>query len=132
AGGLTETGAGIVVPPGDVDALADALLALVGDPRRRRLAADASRALGRSYGWDEVLAPLLAFCRAPRRAPDLTDPVTRRLIDRAGETVRAPKPAAGLRGEVGLARDYLRDGGIRLLARRAVTRAGKLLRGRTD
>lgn len=129
---LTESGAGIVVPPGDADVLADALLAFVEDTDRRRLASNASRELGRSYAWEQVLAPLLAFCREPRRAPDLTDVAARRLIDRATETVRAPKPAPGLRGEVVLAREYLRDGGAGLLARRAASRAGKLLRGRTD
>jgi hypothetical protein len=129
---LTESGAGVVVPPGDVDALADALLELVEDTDRRRHASAASRELGQSYAWESVLAPLLAFCRAPRRAPDLTDAVSRRLIELAGQTVRAPKSAPGLRGEVGLARDYLRDGGAGLLTRRAASRAGKLLRGRSD
>ncbi|HEX7354546.1 MAG TPA: glycosyltransferase [Mycobacteriales bacterium] len=132
AGVLTGAGAGVVVPPEDAAALATTLLGLLQDADRRRAMAAASRELGRGYAWPQALAPLLEFCRAPRRAPDLTDAVTRRLIDRASETVRAPKPLPGLRGEVGLARGYLREGGTRLLARRAVSRAGKLLRGRTD
>lgn len=129
---LTETGAGIAVPPGDVGALADALTAFVTDADRRSAAAGASRELARQLTWDAVLAPLLAFCRAPKRAPDLLDARTRGHVARSLETVRAPKPAPGLRGEVALARAYLRDGGVPLLARRAASRAGKLLRGRTD
>lgn len=129
---LTESGAGVAVPPGDVGALAEALAALAADSARRGQAAAASRDLARHLTWDAVLAPLLAFCRDPRRAPDLLDARTRSHVARSLETVRAPKPAPGLRGEVALAREYLRDGGTALLARRVALRAGKLLRGRTD
>jgi glycosyltransferase involved in cell wall biosynthesis len=56
---------GLCVPPGDVPALAAAILALVGDPERaRRLgrgAADAARGIP---GWDEVADRTLAAYRA--------------------------------------------------------------------
>lgn len=129
---LAESGAGITVPPGDVGALAEALTGFAVDADRRRQAAAASRALARHFTWDAALAPLLAFCRDARRAPDLLDARTRSHVARSLETVRAPKPEPGLRGEIALARDYLRDGGAPLLVRRVTSRAGKLLRGRTD
>jgi glycosyltransferase involved in cell wall biosynthesis len=61
---------GLIVPPGDVAALADALRRLVVEPGL----ADATRArvteVARSFRWSVVAEPLLAFCRAPHRAAD--------------------------------------------------------------
>lgn len=129
---LTHSGAGTVVPPGDVAALVDAL-ERYADPAAREAAGVASRELARTYEWDRALAPLLALCSAPRRAPDLLDRTVLHHLGRPFEPVRAPRPGPpGWRGEVALARQYLADGGTGLLARRAANRAGKLLRGRTD
>jgi hypothetical protein len=33
------------------------------------------------YRWSKVLEPLLEFCRAPVRAPDLVDPETSDMVD---------------------------------------------------
>ena len=68
-------GVGLTVPPGDVDALEDALFRLLddADARARRAARRPAR-LADEYRWSEVLQPLIEFCRAPRRAPDLVDP----------------------------------------------------------
>jgi glycosyltransferase involved in cell wall biosynthesis len=130
---LTGAGAGTVVPPGDVEALVAAIEHYAVDLPARRAAAAAARALAADYVWDRALAPLTAFCRAPRRAPDLLDATVRDHLQRPAETVRAPTPGPpGWRGEVALAQQYLADGGAGLLAQRALTRAGKLLRGRTD
>ncbi|HXV57361.1 MAG TPA: glycosyltransferase family 4 protein [Gaiellaceae bacterium] len=50
---------GILVPPGDVDALADGLLALLEDePRRRQLGVEA-RAAAEEYSWDLIGRKLL-------------------------------------------------------------------------
>jgi glycosyltransferase involved in cell wall biosynthesis len=42
-------GGGLVVPPGDAAALADALRALIVDPSRRRHMAEAARAVGSQF-----------------------------------------------------------------------------------
>jgi len=61
---LREHGAGWVVPPGDAPALARAIVeALDADRAWRQGAA----ALLRSFRWEQALAPLLRFCREPRR-----------------------------------------------------------------
>jgi hypothetical protein len=61
--------AGWTVPPRDPEALAAALAEALGDPaavaQRRRGAAE----LAARFGWDEVLAPLAAWCRAPAADP---------------------------------------------------------------
>ncbi len=61
---------GRVVAPGDVEATAAALIALLSDDEQRRGCAERARAVAAEYTWERVAAPLLEFCRHPRRAPD--------------------------------------------------------------
>ncbi len=127
---IDNRGIGATVPPGDVDALAAALLRLLEDDALRSRVAAASKALAQEYRWDRALRPLLAFCRDPHRAPDLLDEIVSEHLAKPFDVVRAPTPGPpGWRGEVALAKQYLDRGGAGLLARRVVTRAGKLLRG---
>ncbi len=61
-------GVGRVVPPGDDAAVAAALTALLDeDPRVRTPGFDRAH---RELTWEAAAAPLAAFCRNPRRAPD--------------------------------------------------------------
>ncbi len=123
---IDSEGIGLTVPPGDVDALEDALFRLLDD---EELSAACREALGRlapSYRWSRVLQPLLEFCRTPVRAPDLIDPET-------AVTIRDPLPRAEWRRrkwrrdlEQTLA--YLRDGELRLLVAKVRRRLGALRR----
>jgi len=63
---LREHGAGWVVPPGDPGALAEALVAVLerGEGAARKAGA---AALAAGFRWERALAPLVDFCRAPRR-----------------------------------------------------------------
>jgi glycosyltransferase involved in cell wall biosynthesis len=108
---VRATGCGVVVPPHDSDALAAALAGLADDAVARRGMADRAAAAAAGLAWDVVAAPLVAFCRAPRRAPDLVAPAgTRALlaVDR-GSPVRRVRAA-------------LAEGGPALLAGRALRR----------
>ncbi len=54
--------AGILVPPGDAEAVADALTALLGDEARRRAAGAAAREVARArYSWDKIARRLVAI-----------------------------------------------------------------------
>jgi glycosyltransferase involved in cell wall biosynthesis len=119
---VADAGAGVVVPPGDVTALRDALVRLARDEDARRRAADASADLGRSMNWAAVTRPLADFCAAPHRAPDLVLSSTERsqlgLFD-----PRAQRGTPLRRLRVALA-----DGGPALVARRFGARVERAVR----
>ncbi len=77
---IAEAGAGTAVPPGDEEAFAAALLEYAGSTQRRQHAVDRARELATRYAWAAVAAPLVEFCRAPRRSPDLVLPATERAL----------------------------------------------------
>ena len=117
---VEEHGLGLTVDDGDVDGLADALERLLVDDAFAGGCRANVAGLAPSFHWSRVLAPLLAFCASPRRAPDLVDEDTRRRL--ASGVGRLYRPRSGLRRELGIAVDHLRSGGVRLLASKAVSR----------
>jgi glycosyltransferase involved in cell wall biosynthesis len=86
---VASHGLGRVVPPGNAAATAAALIELLCDPAAHQTCAANARALAAGFTWDTVAAPLLDFCRAPRRAPD-----TERLSSTTHESVSAPAASA--------------------------------------
>ena len=80
--GLIETrDIGIAVPAGDVDALEAALFRILDDEAFHASCRAAIERVAPDYRWSKVLEPLLEFCRAPVRAPDLVDPETSDMVD---------------------------------------------------
>lgn len=64
-GMVASAGAGLVVPPGDAAALAEATAGVLGDPARRTAMAERARALAAGpLSWDRQIAPLDRYCRA--------------------------------------------------------------------
>jgi glycosyltransferase involved in cell wall biosynthesis len=61
---LAESNAAWLAAPGDAEDLARALTDALDHPDVHRSGASA---LARRFNWDSALAPLVAFCRAPRR-----------------------------------------------------------------
>jgi glycosyltransferase involved in cell wall biosynthesis len=62
---VAQTGAALLVPPDDPDALRDALVGLIEDPETRgRLAAAAAAAAAGPYSWDEAARRTLKLYRA--------------------------------------------------------------------
>lgn len=64
---VREAGAGWVAPAGDAAALASCLRQALADPAARAAAATAGRAVAARFSWDQVLEPLIEFCRTPWR-----------------------------------------------------------------
>ncbi len=125
---VTERGLGAAVPPGDVNALAEALGDLLADASARRRAASAVRRLAPDYEWRRVLGPLLAFCVSPRRAPDHLD---RETAERLTATRRfaARQRRGPLRGVAALRR-HARHGRTTAFVVRACRSALDRLRSR--
>lgn len=65
-----DEGFGVTAPSADVDALAEAIVSLALDESHRRACSERARATGERFTWSRVLAPLIAFCEAPRIAAD--------------------------------------------------------------
>lgn len=84
---VAAAGAGLTVPAGDPDAIAAGLLRLVENPLPR----EAVHALAERFHWDDVAAPLLAFCSNPHRAPDIAAGVAPALV-RSGTSMADVAP----------------------------------------
>ncbi len=64
---VADVGAGLVVPPGDAPALAEAIVKLTEDDGLRAGAARAARRWAADRTWSRVAGPLLDFAADPRR-----------------------------------------------------------------
>lgn len=115
---------GVVVPAEDTAALAAALEKVLYDEEFAAGCRDRIAAVRERFTWDNVLAPLTAFCRDPRPAPDR--------LPGAGTLVKRPQlgVAGRVRRDVGLVREYLDAGGAGELARRAAGRVRRVARER--
>jgi GT2 family glycosyltransferase/glycosyltransferase involved in cell wall biosynthesis len=119
---------GVTVPEQDVEALAAGLERTLYDEEFAESCRTAVDRVRDEYTWERALSPLLEFCRAPRRAPDLVGAngrgaegvVQGRLIDTSYEP--------NLRGDLGLIREYMRQGGPGELSRRIAGRLRKNIR----
>jgi hypothetical protein len=122
---IADAGAGVVVPPQDVGALEHALFRILSDDELRKRCAVGSARLGESLQWNRALEPLLEFCRAPQRAPDLVDPLLQ-LDPPLPRRVR--RLLARIRRDAGIIARGVRDGEFRDLVARAKARLGSLAR----
>jgi len=120
---IREHGLGRAVPAQDLDALEAALEEMLYDDDASAASRAAVRAFAGQYAWSRVLAPLVEFCRHPRRAADLAVP---------GEVVptkrrRRSGPRPSVSSDLALAKGYLQAGGVTEVARRANGRLRRLL-----
>lgn len=117
---------GRVVPAEDVDALVAALDEMLFDEPAAAAVRENVRHFADGYRWRNVLTPLVEFTRDARRAPD----VAARSV---AVEARVPdaRPRTTVRGDLALARDYLRAGGLGEVARRAAGRVRRVTGGGT-
>lgn len=69
AGLIREHALGAVVPPEDVEALADAIESVLYSDEREATGERVAE-FGRTMTWSQTLRPLVEFCRAPQHAAD--------------------------------------------------------------
>jgi hypothetical protein len=123
---VAERNLGLTVPAEDPLAIEAALDRLLKDPYFATDCRAASFEAAEELRWSRVLQPLLAFCREPRRAPDLLDTHIGPAL--AGARRKAgPPPAHGLRHVAAVARQDLRQGGPAQLAQRVGGRLRRAL-----
>ena len=123
---IADEDLGAAVPPGDEEALAEALFDLLADDRRAKECRENVARVAPRFTWENALEPLLAFCRDPRRAPDLA----------AGRNAPAPalsvvgRRARWLSAAPRMVAATYRDGGAHLVLRRAAGKARRVLGAR--
>jgi hypothetical protein len=127
AGVLEDEGAGLSVPPGDVDALEEALFRVLDDAELNAACREGATKLAEKFRWNEVLKPLTDYCRDPVRAPDLLDP-------ELAATVRDPLDLATwrprtIRRDVDRALALVRRGEMTQLVRKVVVRVRRMVKG---
>jgi GT2 family glycosyltransferase/glycosyltransferase involved in cell wall biosynthesis len=111
---------GIVVPPEDPDALADALEKVLYDTDFAAAARERIAVVRERFTWETALAPLVSFCRNPSPAVDRlpgTAPLVRNPALGLGGTIRR---------DLDLVRSYLDAGGPTELTKRAAGRVRRL------
>ncbi len=121
---VTGEGLGSSVPPGDTEALEEALFLLLSDQASRDSCHDRLVALRPTLVWAEALKPLLDFCRRPRRAPDLVEPAAVAPLHRPRGIPPALWPGLGRDARNALA--YVRAGNFRRLAAKLRSRLGRV------
>jgi len=110
---IRERGLGATVPPEDVEALEAALETYLFDEDAVTSARSSVRNVGAEYRWSAALAPLVEFCRIPRRAAD------RGRVPQVSRRPQTYPQRTGVRHDLKLVREYFAAGGIAEVARRA-------------
>ena len=121
---------GITVPPGDVEALEEALFRVLDDEEFAVLCRKNIDGVAGEFTWTKVLDPLIRFCREPQRAPDLAATEPEVLREQMPTRLREPRilrsGVAHLRRDAALAREYFRAGGLRMVVSKALSRLRNL------
>ena len=124
---VQERDLGATVPPLDIDALADAMVGILTDPETVARHKANIVQVAEAYRWERTLAPLVAFCRNPRRSADVS---VRGDGGGGHRPVGVVEPRwGGLTGDARLVAEYLRDGGPRLLVHKVGSRVRRLVPG---
>jgi glycosyltransferase involved in cell wall biosynthesis len=108
---ISAEGLGTTVDERDVDGWAAALAALLYDPAVNALARTNVSRVRERFTWPRALAPLVAFCADPRRAPDA-------VADRARILRRPVMPASAPARILVRGWHLTRQGGLRLVLAR--------------
>ena len=124
---IEARGAGATVAPGDVDALEAALYELLSDDELNARCREHSAALAEEFRWSKALTPLLEFCRAPHRAPDLVNPDMVKLLQTAPGLRTRRERFVYWREDVQTVMTFVRNGDWRTMGTKASGRVRRQL-----
>src|SRR6476659_1890864 len=119
---IEERRIGHTVPAEDVDALEEALVQLLSDTDAIARCRRAANELADEFRWSSVLEPLVQFCRAPRRAPDLVLPEMAELVGTGRSQVTRPLRMVHWREDVQTFAGHLKRGELKTMVRKGVSR----------
>jgi glycosyltransferase involved in cell wall biosynthesis len=125
---IDDRGLGATVPAEDVDALEAALFSLLSDPARIAACRKAAAELADDYRWSKVLQPLVEFCRAPRRAPDLVSPEMAQLVGVTRSQVTRPLRLVHFREDLRTIGDHVKRGEVAVMVKKATGRATRVVK----
>jgi GT2 family glycosyltransferase/glycosyltransferase involved in cell wall biosynthesis len=121
---VEKEGLGVVVPSGDIGALANALEKVLFDEEFRTDVMGNIARVRESYRWEAVLDPLVRFMEDPRHAADLlANGSVKAAPARSGRPRRVKKH--GFVHDAGLVVHYMRTGGPTVLLRKVRSRLGR-------
>jgi glycosyltransferase involved in cell wall biosynthesis len=123
---IEDRSLGLTAEAEDVDGLVRALAKILDDEAFAQHCRTNVAAIAPDFYWSKVLQPLVEFCRNPRRAPDLLDSFSRRRL--ATSAANLYRPPTGWRADLEIARDHLESGGVKKMARKALSRVAYKLR----
>lgn len=109
---INKEGLGLTVPAEDPGALSNALAELLENQLVAQSCRERARLIREHYRWEEVLLPLINFCKNPQHALDWNGSVDR-------VTVAAPTAKMSLAKAVRLTRHYYHSGGFIEVLKRA-------------
>jgi GT2 family glycosyltransferase/glycosyltransferase involved in cell wall biosynthesis len=124
---IEERGIGLTVPAEDVEALEAALFTILSDPARAAACRRAAEALADESRWASALAPLVDFCRDPRRAPDLVSPDQAELIGVTRSQVTRPLKMVHFREDLRTIGAHVKSGEVGLMVKKAGGRAKRVV-----
>ena len=125
---VQRRGLGTVVPTGDAQAAAEAIVELLTDPVRYAEMRHNIEEVRAEFTWERVLAPLVEYCIDPQPAADREEVFARRRSAPRGSFDRILVMPRGFRRDLALLRYYLGRGGTRLVAEKIQERRARRAR----
>jgi glycosyltransferase involved in cell wall biosynthesis len=113
---VRSEGLGVVVPERDVAALVEAFDAVLYDSAQRAVWRSNVARVRERFVWDLALEPLVRFLDHPHRAADAAT---------ASRPISRKPRSRGIRRDVALVAHHLRNGGVRVVVRKALRRLGR-------
>lgn len=128
---IKAAGCGDTVKVGDARDLADKLIDIAQDGKRRKKMSAAARRLAATLTWDKVLEPLVDWAQDPTIAKDRQNDAARQSVLRVVGTFDDYEPImeASNSSKVSKIKEVYRDDGLAAVVRRSISAVWRRLKG---